>query len=137
MTRRIPRIGDVFEMYFNGEGSVQRGRRPGVIVQNNVGNSHSPNLIVIPLTSKINKHKIPTHVFLEADKCGLQKDSIALCEGISNVSKENVFDYVTTLPKDVFSELSEAYCMATPCVAFIEPDRLQGAIEKAKRLCIF
>ena len=40
-----PVIGDVYLMKFDGTGSEQSGWRPGVVFQNNVGNSHSPNII--------------------------------------------------------------------------------------------
>ena len=41
---------------------VQHGRRPVVIISNNLANTHSPVVTVIPLTSQMNKHQLPTHV---------------------------------------------------------------------------
>lgn len=43
-------------------GHVQGGRRPWVIVQNNVGNQFSPTSIVVPLTTKFKRLELPTHV---------------------------------------------------------------------------
>ena len=64
------RIGDVYMMSFDGSGSEQGGFRPGIVFQNNVGNTHSPNLIALPLTTAIKKLNLPTHVFLPAnDTC--------------------------------------------------------------------
>lgn len=43
-------------------GSEQGGFRPVVIVQNDVGNLHSPTVIVAPITAQMQKHRLPTHV---------------------------------------------------------------------------
>ena len=57
-----PRIGDVYYVEFTGVGSVQNGNRPAVVFQNNVGNRYSPNVAVLPMTSKLKKSNQPTHV---------------------------------------------------------------------------
>ena len=59
-----PKIGDIYLVYFDGSGNEQKGFRPGLVFQNNVGNEHSPNLIVLPLTSALKKTNQPTHVFI-------------------------------------------------------------------------
>ena len=43
-------------------GSEQGGRRPVLIVQNDVGNRYSPTVIVAAITAQISKGKLPTHV---------------------------------------------------------------------------
>ena len=96
-TRQI-RIGDVYLMRFGGEGNEQRGWRPGIVFQNNLGNAYSPNIIALPLTTAIKKLNQPTHVFLPAEETGLVKDSIALCENPEAMSKERLGAYLTTLP---------------------------------------
>ena len=46
----------------HGIGSEQEGCRPVVIIQNNVGNKHSPTVIIASITSKKDaKPKLPTH----------------------------------------------------------------------------
>ena len=46
----------------HGIGSEQEGYRPVVIIQNNVGNKHSPTVIIASITSKKDaKPKLPTH----------------------------------------------------------------------------
>ena len=42
-------------------GSEQGGIRPVLIIQNNVGNKHSPTVIVAAITSKATKATLPTH----------------------------------------------------------------------------
>lgn len=58
-------------------GSEQGGIRPVVILQNNVGNRHSPTVIAAAITSRKGKHKLPTHVNLDAPVPGLYRDSTA------------------------------------------------------------
>ena len=64
---------------------VQYGRRPVVIVSNNSANDHSPVITVIPLTSRLHKCHLPTHVYLEGQ--GLEHGSIALCEQVMALGK--------------------------------------------------
>ena len=47
-------------------GSEQGGIRPVLIIQNDVGNKHSPTVICAAITSKMNKAKLPTHIELNA-----------------------------------------------------------------------
>ena len=62
------------------QGSEQGGTRPVLIIQNDVGNKHSPTTIVASITSRQSKATIPTHVLVETE--GLKKNSIALLEQI-------------------------------------------------------
>lgn len=71
-------------------GSEQGGIRPVLIIQNDVGNKHSPTTIIACLTTKCAvKHKLPTHIVLSKD-CGLPKDSMALLEQIRTVDKSRL-----------------------------------------------
>ena len=56
-------------------GSEQGGIRPVLIVQNDVGNKHSPTVICAAITSKMNKAKLPTHIELSALKISLELDT--------------------------------------------------------------
>lgn len=80
-----------------GNGSVQGGMRPAVVVSNDKGNKFSPVLIVIPLTSRVKK-PMPTHHTIEPSILnGLSKTSIALAEQIITVGKDMVRNIVGTL----------------------------------------
>lgn len=48
-------------------GSEQGGVRPVLIIQNNIGNRHSPTVICAAITSQMHKAKLPTHVELNCD----------------------------------------------------------------------
>lgn len=82
--------GEIYLVDLNGlVGSEQTGVRPAVIVQNDVGNTHSPTTIICPLTSK-SKNMAATHVSLDTSDAALKKESIVLCEQIRVVDKTRV-----------------------------------------------
>lgn len=61
-------------------GSEQGGVRPVLIIQNDIGNKHSPTVICAAITSQMNKAKLPTHVELDSSRYALVKDSVVLLE---------------------------------------------------------
>ncbi len=70
--------GDIYFAELNPvQGSEQGGMRPVLVVQNDVGNNYSPTTIVLPITSRLQKPKLPTHVLAEQirtiDKVRLQQ----------------------------------------------------------------
>ena len=78
-------------------GSEQGGIRPVVIIQNDVGNRHSPTVIVAAVTSKLNKAKLPTHIELSADRYHLVKDSVILLEQLRTIDKSRLKDKICHL----------------------------------------
>ena len=66
-------------------GSEQGGIRPVLIIQNDVGNRHSPTVICAAITSKMNKAKLPTHGELDCRKCEIIKDSVILLEQLRTI----------------------------------------------------
>ena len=115
-------IGDVYFIHFSGDEHEQNGWRSGVVFQNNTGNVHSPNVIVLPMTSSVKKiyRKIPTHVVVYANDSGLKKDSVVLCENPVSVSKTKCGNYLTTIPDKYMKEIAAAYLIATSALAFID-----------------
>lgn len=89
-------------------GSEQGGIRPVVILQNNVGNRHSPTVIAAAITSRKGKHKLPTHVNLDAPVPGLCRDSIILLEQIRTIDKSRFGDKVGSLGEAQISKLDHA-----------------------------
>ena len=71
-------------------GSEQGGVRPVLIVQNDVGNKFSPTVIAAAITSQKYKTNLPTHIKVNADGCGLQKDSIVLLEQVRTLDKKRL-----------------------------------------------
>ena len=89
-------------------GSEQGGVRPVLIVQNDVGNRHSPTIICAAVTSRMNKAKLPTHIELDAAKYQLVKNSVVLLEQIRTIDKQRLKDYVCHLDKEIMKRIDEA-----------------------------
>lgn len=68
-------------------GSEQGGVRPVLIIQNDVGNKYSPTVIAAAITSQQEKTSLPTHIKVNAEDCGLSKDSIILLEQVRTIDK--------------------------------------------------
>ena len=81
----------------NNEGSEQRGIRPVLIIQNNVGNHFSPTVIVAAITD-FGKRYMPTHVVLQSGARGLHKDSQVLLEQIRTIDKQKLIKKIYKLP---------------------------------------
>lgn len=95
------RRGDIFFADLNPViGSEQGGLRPVLVVQNDIGNTYSPTTIVVALTSRIKRAKLPTHVEVSKIKYNLDRDSVILCEQIRTVDKRRL--------KERIGELDEA-----------------------------
>lgn len=131
---RQPQIGDIYLMRFGGSGNEQRGWRPGLVFQNNLGNLHSPNIIALPLTSSIKKSNQPTHVVIPAEGTGLAKDSMVLCENPERMSKDRLGNYLTTIPAQYMSKVAIANLLASSAISFIDPDVLLSVWQKALAL---
>ena len=78
-------------------GSEQGGIRPVLIVQNDIGNRYSPTVIAAAITSQHDKTELPTHINVNADGCGLTKDSIVLLEQVRTIDKRRLKEKMGTL----------------------------------------
>ena len=87
-------------------GSEQGGIRPVLIVQNDVGNRHSPTIICAAITSKLNKAKLPTHIELSAGRYDMVKDSVILLEQLRTIDKKRLNDKVCHLDEDIMKEVN-------------------------------
>lgn len=126
-----PKIGDIYLMYFSGNGSEQSGWRPGLVFQNNVGNAHSPNIIALPLTTAIKKKAQPTHVVVPSEGTGLRSDSMVLCENPERMSKSKLGQYITTLSNDYMAKVAAANLLASSAISYIDPDVLLSLWQQA------
>ena len=89
-------------------GSEQGGLRPVLIIQNNTGNRYSPTVIVLALTSQIQKARLPTHVFIPCAGHGLEKDSIVLAEQIRTLDKRRLKEKIGALRPEFMNQVSLA-----------------------------
>lgn len=89
-------------------GSEQGGIRPVLIVQNDVGNKHSPTVIAAAITSQREKSKLPTHIELDSGNCGLAKDSVVLLEQIRTIDKKRLKEKMGELDISSMSAVNSA-----------------------------
>lgn len=90
--------GDIYYADLNPVvGSEQGGVRPVLILQNNVGNRHSPTVIVAAITSRTGKPRLPTHVPLGGAVSGLYRDSLVLMEQVRTIDRGRLREYLGTL----------------------------------------
>ena len=80
-------------------GSVQRGYRPCMVVQNNYGNYFSPTIIVACMTSVMKKLDLPTHVPLPKNY-GLNAESMVLAEQLFTISQSDLGKYIGNVNED-------------------------------------
>jgi len=71
-------------------GSEQGGVRPVLIIQNDVGNRHSPTVIVAAITGRMNKPPLPTHVPVLPEESGLKRPSVILLEQVRTLEKQRL-----------------------------------------------
>lgn len=89
-------------------GLEQGGVRPVLIIQNDIGNKHSPTVICAAITSKLNKAKLPTHIELNSCKYGLMKDSVILLEQLRAIDKQRLKDKICHLDSDVMNLVNQS-----------------------------
>ena len=90
------------------EGSEQGGVRPVLIIQNDIGNKHSPTVICAAITSQMNKAKLPTHVELDSSRYALVKDSVVLLEQLRTIDKKRLRDKVCHLDREILRKVERA-----------------------------
>ncbi len=93
-------------------GSEQGGIRPVLIIQNDLGNRFSPTVIILPLTSRLGKAPLRTHVPLLPPQGGVKKPSIVLCEQVRTLEKSRLKGYLGHLPPDKMARVETALALA-------------------------
>ncbi len=109
----IVRRGDIFFAELNPvQGSEQGGTRPVLVVQNDVGNLHSPTTIVLAITSQIAKAKLPTHVEISHRETGLERDSVVLAEQMRTIDKSRLQQRVAVLNERSMRRVEQAMAVS-------------------------
>lgn len=103
------RRGDIFYADLRPViGSEQGGVRPVLIIQNDVGNKHSPTVICAAITSKMNKAKLPTHIEIDAKTYHIVRDSVILLEQLRTIDKKRLKDKVCHLDSEILLQVNHA-----------------------------
>ena len=89
-------------------GSEQGGVRPVLVIQNDIGNRHSPTVICAAITSKMNKAKLPTHVELDTRRCNMVKDSVILLEQLRTIDQQRLKEKICHIDSDLLERVNQA-----------------------------
>ena len=79
-----------------------------LIIQNDVGNRHSPTVICAAITSKMNKAKLPTHVELDTRRSDMIKDSVILLEQLRTIDKQRLKEKICHLDEVLLGKVNTA-----------------------------
>ena len=90
MTRDLfPRRGEIWLVNFNpAQGSEQKGIRPALIIQNDIGNEVSPVTIVAAISTAIKAY--PSNVEIKPSQSGLKRDSVIKLNQIRTIDKKRL-----------------------------------------------
>lgn len=103
-----PKRGEIYWVDFGRpRGSEPKGRRPALIIQNDIGNLNSPNTIVAAITHR-RKTSYPFHVYITAKESGLPKDSTIQLENLLTISQERLIELCGRLGPERMAEVDEA-----------------------------
>ena len=101
----------------------QGGTRPVLIISNDIGNKHSPTVIIAAITSRVHtKAKLPTHTPV-SDYEGLDKDSVILLEQIRTIDKQRLKQYMGMMPNNIMARVDKALAISV-------------ALEKSENKCV-
>jgi len=92
-------------------GSEQQAGRPAIIVSNDMNNEYSETVEIVYLTTSP-KNNLPTHVTIRS----APRESIALCEQITSVSKMKVGDFICSASAEEMSQVDIALLISLDLV---------------------
>lgn len=105
-----PSRGEVWfaDLGFHPGTSVQDGCRPVFIISNDAANIHSETITVVPMTSKLKKSYLPTHVVLATDDCPSLEPSMVLGEQLTTISQAALRHYVGRVQCGMIHRIEDA-----------------------------
>ena len=108
----LPKRSDVYYVSFDPTVGVEiRKTRPALIIQNDVGNTHSPATIVAVITSTT-REAYPYEVSLPAGEGGLPKDSIVLLNQIRTIDKKRLGRKLGTISTETMRKVERALAIS-------------------------
>lgn len=107
------RKGDIFYADLTPVvGCEQGGTRPVLVIQNDIGNRYSPTVIVAAITSRIDKHPLPTHIFLDNSQHGLRNNSVVLLEQVRTIDRSRLREYIGYLNEQTLMAVDHALAVS-------------------------
>lgn len=105
--------GEVYVADLSGSvGSEQTGIRPVVIVQNDIGNQHSPTVIVACITTKAKKTRMPTHIMIRMASGKLSHRSMVMAEQLRTIDRKRIRDLIGTVDDLTQKQIDKAIAIS-------------------------
>jgi len=122
--------GDLFMInYGEGEGSEQQGYRPGLVIQNDVGNEYSPTVIVAAITDGEDKRLLPTHFPIGVEE-GMRKPSVVMFEQIRTIDKTRLDYRFGSIAPELMQQMEHPLMMSLGVIDAPKPRRRGGRVAK-------
>ncbi|MFQ9704500.1 MAG: type II toxin-antitoxin system PemK/MazF family toxin [Enterocloster clostridioformis] len=93
-------------------GSEQGGVRPVLIIQNNIGNRHSPTVIVAAITQKPLQTPPSNPCVSLSAVCGLRQDSMVLLEQVQTIDQSRLREYIGRLNPSQLQFVNQALAVS-------------------------
>ncbi len=107
MNKAFPRRGEIWVVNFNpGRGNEQKGIRPALILQNDIGNQYGGTTIIAAITTTIRLY--PVTVTLEKGEAGLKQRSTVNLAQILTTDKERLMKKLGYLSPPRMIEVEKA-----------------------------
>ena len=105
----VIRKGSVYWVDFSqSKGSEPMGRRPGLVVQNDLLNDSKLNtVIVVAITSTLKFGELPGNVILQQGEANLPKRSVVNMTQIKTVDKGSLRETIGSITRERLSEVYE------------------------------
>ena len=108
MSALMPSRGEIYWLRLESSGSEQAGRRPVLIIQNDIGNRYSPTTIVAAITSQPRLRRYPFHVPFMAEESSLRQSGTVLCEQIQTIDQARLGSLLGSLDSQKMQEVDLA-----------------------------
>ena len=116
-------------------GSEQYGRRPVVILSNDLNNKYSPTILVAPLTKILKKTKLPTHIMIRKNYF-LKYDSLILLEQIRTIDKSRLISYKGKVDSSTLEKINNGLIESEDIdiITYLKSSGIGGKDEERKRI---
>jgi len=103
----LPKRGDVWLVNWNpGRGSEQKGIRPALVIQNDIGNEKAATTIVIAISTSVKRY--PMNVELVPPEGGLERPSLVKTSQILTVDKRRLEKRLGLISRQTMTEVEKA-----------------------------
>ncbi|GBF73177.1 putative mRNA interferase PemK [Paenibacillus sp. 598K] len=110
--------GEIYMADFDdAKGSEQRGKRPVLVIQNDIGNDRSPTTIVAAISYETRRY-MHTHVLIKPNECGLPAPSAVMLEQIRTVSQKRLGRYIGKLSDYRMEQVDRAIQISLGLIEF-------------------